>query len=76
MSVGESALVAVGWLAGYAAFLASGEMAAAYFIGHFPHGFWPIGFSSLLAVGHSEDRRAQTVSVTVVGSCALIFPIC
>jgi len=36
------ALVAIGWLAGYAAFLASGEMAAAYFIGHFPHGFWPI----------------------------------
>ena len=36
------ALVTVGWLAGYAAFLASGEMAAAYFIGHFPHGFWPI----------------------------------
>lgn len=25
-----------------AAFLASGEMAFAYFIGHFPHGFWPI----------------------------------
>ena len=24
------------------AFLASGEMAFAYFIGHFPHGFWPI----------------------------------
>ena len=24
------------------AFLASGEMAVAYFYGHFPHGFWPI----------------------------------
>jgi len=36
------ALVTVGWLTGYAAFLASGEMAAAYFIGHFPQGFWPI----------------------------------
>jgi putative oxidoreductase len=24
------------------AFLASGEMAVAYFKGHFPHGFWPI----------------------------------
>ncbi|HTK68927.1 MAG TPA: DoxX family protein, partial [Candidatus Eisenbacteria bacterium] len=23
-------------------FLASGEMAVAYFKGHFPHGFWPI----------------------------------
>jgi putative oxidoreductase len=35
------ALVTVGWLAGYAAFLASGEMAAAYFIAHFPQGLWP-----------------------------------
>jgi putative oxidoreductase len=34
--------IATGWLAGYAAFLASGQMAVAYFIGHFPHGFWPI----------------------------------
>jgi putative oxidoreductase len=25
-----------------AAFIVSGEMAFAYFIGHFPHGFWPI----------------------------------
>ena len=25
-----------------AAFLASGHMAAAYFIGHFPMGYWPI----------------------------------
>ena len=33
-------------------------------------------FSSLLAVGHIEDRRAQSLSVTVVGSCAPIFPIC
>jgi putative oxidoreductase len=24
------------------AFITSGEMAFAYFIGHFPHGFWPI----------------------------------
>ena len=24
------------------AFIASGEMAVAYFKGHFPHGFWPI----------------------------------
>jgi putative oxidoreductase len=36
------ALIAAGWLAGYAAFLASGQMAAAYFIDHFPRGFWPI----------------------------------
>lgn len=36
------ALVAVGWLTSYAAFLASGQMAFAYFIEHFPLGFWPI----------------------------------
>ncbi len=24
------------------AFITSGEMAFAYFIGHFPHGFWPV----------------------------------
>lgn len=35
-------LIAVGLLTGYAAFIASGEMAAAYFMGHFPNGFWPI----------------------------------
>ncbi len=35
-------LVAVGLLTGYAAFIASGEMAVAYFLGHFPRGFWPI----------------------------------
>ena len=44
------ALITVGWLTGYAAFLASGEMAAAYFIGHFPHGFWPIQNNGELAV--------------------------
>jgi putative oxidoreductase len=32
----------LGWLTGYVAFVASGEMAAAYFMGHYPHGFWPI----------------------------------
>ncbi|HZD55048.1 MAG TPA: DoxX family protein [Candidatus Aquicultoraceae bacterium] len=35
-------LVAVGLLAGHAAFLASGEMAVAYFLAHAPKGFWPI----------------------------------
>src|SRR5512138_1730457 len=33
-----------------AAFLASGEMAVAYFIGHFPQGFWPILNQGELAV--------------------------
>ena len=35
-------LIAVGLMAGYAAFIASGEMAAAYFTAHVPRGFWPI----------------------------------
>ncbi len=35
-------LIVVGLGTGYAAFLASGEMASAYFISHAPHGFWPI----------------------------------
>jgi len=35
-------LIAVGFLAGYAAFVASGHMAVAYFMAHFPNGFWPI----------------------------------
>ena len=36
------ALIAVGAFTGLACFVASGLMAAAYFIGHFPAGFWPI----------------------------------
>lgn len=35
-------LVAFGLWTGYAAFLASGQMAAAYFLAHAPKGFWPI----------------------------------
>jgi putative oxidoreductase len=35
-------LIIVGWLTGYAAFIASGEMAFAYFMAHYPRGFWPI----------------------------------
>ena len=34
-------LVTVGLFTRLAAFVASGEMAVAYFIGHFPKGFWP-----------------------------------
>ncbi len=36
------ALITVGFLTVKAAFIASGQMAFAYFIGHFPQGFWPI----------------------------------
>ena len=43
-------LIASGVLARYAAFVASGEMACAYFMGHFPHGFWPIRNDGELAV--------------------------
>jgi len=35
-------LVALGLLTGYAAFIASGEMAVGYFQNHFARGFWPI----------------------------------
>ena len=35
-------MVAFGIFPRWAAFIASGEMAFAYFIGHFPHGFWTV----------------------------------
>jgi putative oxidoreductase len=35
-------LIAVGLFTGWAAFIASGEMAAAYFRAHAPRDFWPI----------------------------------
>ena len=35
-------LILIGLLTRPVAFVVSGEMAAAYFIGHFPRGFWPI----------------------------------
>jgi|SRR5262252_3804697 len=35
-------LLMLGLLTRPVAFLCSGEMAFAYFIGHFPHGFWPV----------------------------------
>jgi putative oxidoreductase len=43
-------LIALGLWAGYAAFLTSGEMAAAYFIQHAPGSFWPIVNKGELAV--------------------------
>ena len=39
---GGGLLIAAGFLTSWAAFLASGEMAVAYFTAHAPHGFWPI----------------------------------
>src|SRR5918996_2722149 len=35
-------LVTIGLFTSYAAFIASGEMAVAYFMGHFPKSFWPL----------------------------------
>ena len=35
-------MIALGLFAGFAAFLASGEMAVAYFMVHAPNGFWPL----------------------------------
>ena len=35
-------LITIGFLTGYAAFIASGEMAVAYFIGHYPKSVWPL----------------------------------
>ena len=43
-------LVAIGLAATYAAFVASGEMAFAYFLQHAPQGFWPIANKGELAV--------------------------
>jgi putative oxidoreductase len=42
-------LIMVGLLTGYAAFIASGQMAAAYFMAHLPRGFWPIENNGELA---------------------------
>ena len=35
-------MIALGLFATYAAFLASGQMAVAYFTSHAPRGFWPV----------------------------------
>ena len=43
-------LIMVGLLTPWVAFIASGEMAAAYFIAHYPRGFWPIANGGEAAV--------------------------
>ena len=43
-------LIAVGIFTSPVAFIASGEMAFAYFLAHFPRGFWPIQNGGELAV--------------------------
>jgi len=49
---GGGLLVALGLLTSWAAFLASGEMAVAYFMAHAPGGFWPIQNRGELAVAY------------------------
>ena len=43
-------MIAVGLFASIAAFISSGQMAVAYFMAHFPGGFWPIVNRGELAV--------------------------
>lgn len=47
---GAGILIAVGLFAGIAAFIASGQMAVAYFTVHATHGLWPIVNGGELAV--------------------------
>ncbi len=46
-------LVAIGLFTGWAAFLASGQMAVGYFMVHFPRGFWPLQNGGELAAIYS-----------------------
>jgi len=43
-------LITIGLFTRIAAFICSGQMAVAYFAGHFPHGFWPIVNGGELAI--------------------------
>ena len=49
---GGGLLIALGLLTSWAAFLASGQMAAAYFMVHAKGGFWPIVNKGELAVAY------------------------
>jgi putative oxidoreductase len=50
IELGAGILVATGLLASWAAFIAAGEMAVAYFAVHFPQGLWPVRNRGELAV--------------------------
>jgi putative oxidoreductase len=50
IELGGGLLIALGLGTGIAAFIASGEMAAAYFIAHAPQAFWPIQNRGELAI--------------------------
>jgi putative oxidoreductase len=49
---GGGLLMALGWQTTLAGFIASGEMAVAYFMVHFPQGFWPIQNKGELAIAY------------------------
>ena len=42
IELGAGALIVVGLFTAFAAFIASGQMAFAYFMSHQPRGFWPV----------------------------------
>ncbi len=50
IELGAGLLVLLGFFAAFAAFLASGMMAVAYFMAHAPQGLWPIQNGGELAV--------------------------
>lgn len=50
IEIAAGSLIAAGLFTRLAAFVASGEMAAAYFLRHAPHGFWPIVNKGEMAV--------------------------
>jgi putative oxidoreductase len=52
IELGGGLLMAVGLFTRVAAFIASGEMAVAYFMAHAPAGFWPIENKGELAVAY------------------------
>lgn len=50
IELGCGLLIMIGLLGAVAAFIASGEMAYAYFTAHFPRAFWPVQNGGELAV--------------------------
>ena len=50
IEVGGGALIVLGLFTPWAAFVASGELAVAYYLTHFPRAFWPIMNGGELAV--------------------------
>jgi putative oxidoreductase len=53
-------LVTIGLFTRLAAFIASGEMAVAYFMQHFPQGFWPLANKGKAAKTRSMPSSAPS----------------